>query len=605
MKKLLFVALAALFAVPFSQAYTAQEIAAKGKAWRSLNHPHNQTYSNVPTTRLGNIDLSYDAENDLLVVSKTIDPWGNDMTEMPLKIRINGSQASLSFYAINKLMIKFGTRYYKSAKKNVPAVFTANYVMLKSAGGSYYGICPAQSDGNPISWYNNGDNATTITGTVTKSADGNFSIRFDNLYMCQVAGTTSSFNGYYYMNDDGVFYYTSQALTYWTQQSNYTTTSLTINTYDPNATVTDRIVALSNGNETTTYSDREYTANVSLDGDDVTIINWDNKGQPWEFGVNAAGTLFVANENKWLGYIDRDDLTVSMYATECFADFKNDYGYYRAMGVMQPDKPNVPANMVGDISGTYVHEGDHRWVEQPDARTLLKDVVFDFEDYSLYQQMTNSWLTKTKNAKYKTDLTIDVTHSLKVNRNEYGYGAIDATGNKFLYINCHLSDFANSSAVDGYELYVVPGAEHTYTGSDYQHADGHARATRIDVDKYATTFMPERNEAITLADGDENLPQHVYNLLVPEADLSKDANGKYSVYVKTKYTAGSGLEDSFHAMTPLGETTTSISDIDADFTDNGPARYYTLGGVEVSKDNLMPGIYVKRQGNRSTKVLVK
>ena len=39
--------------------------------------------------------------------------------------------------------------------------------------------------------------------------------------------------------------------------------------------------------------------------------------------------------------------------------------------------------------------------------------------------------------------------------------------------------------------------------------------------------------------------------------------------------------------------------------EDGEAEYYTLSGVKVSADSLVPGIYVRRQGGVSEKVVVK
>ncbi|MDE6100435.1 MAG: hypothetical protein K2G01_05265, partial [Paramuribaculum sp.] len=47
----------------------------------------------------------------------------------------------------------------------------------------------------------------------------------------------------------------------------------------------------------------------------------------------------------------------------------------------------------------------------------------------------------------------------------------------------------------------------------------------------------------------------------------------------------------------------SIGSIDAD--NNAPVEYYTIQGVRVSGDNLTPGIYIRRQGENATKILVK
>ena len=50
--------------------------------------------------------------------------------------------------------------------------------------------------------------------------------------------------------------------------------------------------------------------------------------------------------------------------------------------------------------------------------------------------------------------------------------------------------------------------------------------------------------------------------------------------------------------------TIGIEDVDAEYTDV-PAVYYNLQGVQVSADELIPGIYVKVQGNKAEKVVVR
>lgn len=52
------------------------------------------------------------------------------------------------------------------------------------------------------------------------------------------------------------------------------------------------------------------------------------------------------------------------------------------------------------------------------------------------------------------------------------------------------------------------------------------------------------------------------------------------------------------------EATGGISAVEIE-TNNGEAVYYNLQGIRVNADALTPGIYVRRQGNKSVKVLVR
>lgn len=52
------------------------------------------------------------------------------------------------------------------------------------------------------------------------------------------------------------------------------------------------------------------------------------------------------------------------------------------------------------------------------------------------------------------------------------------------------------------------------------------------------------------------------------------------------------------------EDDSGIADITADDA-NAPVEFFNLQGVRVNADNLVPGIYVRRQGSKTSKVLVK
>ena len=50
----------------------------------------------------------------------------------------------------------------------------------------------------------------------------------------------------------------------------------------------------------------------------------------------------------------------------------------------------------------------------------------------------------------------------------------------------------------------------------------------------------------------------------------------------------------------------SIEDIQSEIASPlAPIEYYNLNGVKVNADNLVPGIYITRQGNKTSKVLIK
>lgn len=60
-------------------------------------------------------------------------------------------------------------------------------------------------------------------------------------------------------------------------------------------------------------------------------------------------------------------------------------------------------------------------------------------------------------------------------------------------------------------------------------------------------------------------------------------------------------------VTKVSGTTTGVEDIATDNAQDGsaPVEYYNINGQKVSGESLVPGIYIRRQGNTATKVYVK
>lgn len=80
-----------------------------------------------------------------------------------------------------------------------------------------------------------------------------------------------------------------------------------------------------------------------------------------------------------------------------------------------------------------------------------------------------------------------------------------------------------------------------------------------------------------------------------------DESGKQAAYLLT-YKCANGIgvyeiaEEGFKG---------GVQGVIADENANAPVEYFNLQGVKVSADNLVPGVYVTRQGSKASKVLVK
>ena len=91
---------------------------------------------------------------------------------------------------------------------------------------------------------------------------------------------------------------------------------------------------------------------------------------------------------------------------------------------------------------------------------------------------------------------------------------------------------------------------------------------------------------------------------VCESDLTFDDCSSAKLMVPTGSIDAYKEATGWKVLTDVeGIVTTGIDSIEAD--NNVPAEYYNLQGAKIAADSLTPGIYVKRQGNKATKIYVK
>jgi hypothetical protein len=73
----------------------------------------------------------------------------------------------------------------------------------------------------------------------------------------------------------------------------------------------------------------------------------------------------------------------------------------------------------------------------------------------------------------------------------------------------------------------------------------------------------------------------------------------------TSTTVEMQLDDPYELYITYWDINTGVSDIAVDAPDLGEPEYFTLTGVRVAADNLTPGIYLRRIGNTTEKIVVK
>lgn len=109
---------------------------------------------------------------------------------------------------------------------------------------------------------------------------------------------------------------------------------------------------------------------------------------------------------------------------------------------------------------------------------------------------------------------------------------------------------------------------------------------------------------------------------VPETGLgtTSDGGNRYHACETKVYTDKDGVEGAYvlsfkgrngmavYTVAPIGWDNpygAGVDGIMADDNSNAPVEYFNINGVEVSSDNLVPGLYITRQGTKTAKVVVK
>jgi hypothetical protein len=119
-----------------------------------------------------------------------------------------------------------------------------------------------------------------------------------------------------------------------------------------------------------------------------------------------------------------------------------------------------------------------------------------------------------------------------------------------------------------------------------------------------TNFTDGKVENVTDYDaskGNLALEIHIANNRVSTDKLVLYSKTNYTVYYTGKKET---TATHFTLVFDYNYKNAAIGDVAVD-TDNAPVEYYNLSGVRVPADNLATGLYVRRQGNKSSKIFVR
>lgn len=418
----------------------------------------------------------------------------------------------------------------------------------------------------------------------------------------------------------------------------------TISTYESNADVIDRY---------NRKNDRAYRAMVEMDpvvGGRFSILNFSNTGYTLKkdivttestdetTGEVTSVTTPVINRGLVTGTIDFDkgvftldekqtlytDLTLYNKLTSGFGDkVIIDGNLYAATTGFLGVQPNYLKPVVGGtveiVPERYVHgSGTNNWHKNVAGgefeRTVQGSTVLNFTTpYLAHYLLVNSPMVE--NTRISFPYESSCTHDVSI---LWGLVALSKEGNLHVGVNI-LPAEEHADNVEGYDIVLRHGnvdkiVSSGLFGKNYHAETGINDGLVLDSPSYVSNpYMAA--PASDDASEDNIIP---FRFVIPVADLpnnntkplfgsKKDiaAGDDINVYVRTRYNDGSA--PTFHALTAAqiqGDAVTGIGSIEVGETD-AHAVYYNLNGVEMSRSELTPGVYLCRRGNEVTKVVIK
>jgi hypothetical protein len=105
----------------------------------------------------------------------------------------------------------------------------------------------------------------------------------------------------------------------------------------------------------------------------------------------------------------------------------------------------------------------------------------------------------------------------------------------------------------------------------------------------------------SLTAGEIHAMQQHYGMVMESTDVTEAPKMKCKATVSIYYTDAPG--DAVTLNLVFDNTSNSVAGVEA--ADNSVVRYFNLQGMEIKSDALTPGIYVRRQGNKTEKVYLK
>ena len=312
----------------------------------------------------------------------------------------------------------------------------------------------------------------------------------------------------------------------------------------------------------------------------------------WGSGNTAGRTLNIYGKNE--PYV--------AYASENEADCKT------YVGAGNTAKGTLLGTIVYGTSTELTIDGDYKYIFVQVATSnaaYLNSITFEWEDAFEYGDDISYEMQRetTKLTEGKFITLVDATNGKAVSRKNAAEGTIAGsaasvevdTENNKTSLNLKKGQFS----IDEFELVPVLG------GGFKLYGGGSITRRYIGYDATGLTTKADENDAavVTLESDGKGVVVKFTDGDIIVSDGTNFGKGVASTESATSLTEGATLVPAYVFVSP-GKDSTGVEDIEMVETE-APAQYYNLNGVEVKAGNLVPGIYIVRQGNKVSKQFIR
>ncbi len=182
----------------------------------------------------------------------------------------------------------------------------------------------------------------------------------------------------------------------------------------------------------------------------------------------------------------------------------------------------------------------------------------------------------------------------------YTFNFAGAQQSAIKYIGTLVVSFGTDTTIPDSELYITPNSANTCTMAIYDFAFMGATVGDIIVDNINTTTGADGS--IAYSGSKEGLQLSLGgNPLVANVNVTgtETAAGQLTLNIAVNVPGLGDIPVTFNGQKQTNGIDSIIDD------ENAPVEYFNLNGIRVDSENLAPGIYVKRQGRKVSKILIR